>query len=415
MITYKPIIIQGSRRKDGTTPVKIRVTFKGQSRRLPTTLACTDADLTRSGHIKNATILQRANELIRTMRAVTDTLSPFTLEAWTVDDVVQKIRSELAVQTFRLDFLQYGYEFIKRKKPSTAAGYVIALHAFERFIGAKECDINTITHKQMLAFVDFVDNEPKIQNHPKHGYIVTDKMKMKGNASAHYVSQLGSIFEAARQEFNDDDEGRILIPRTPFDGICKVRKTGKGEDPLTVEEMQRIIDARPENGDEALALAIFVVSFALMGVNLEDMYLAKRSDIDKGIWRYNRAKTGCEVRARIPDCIEAKIRQISGLSGGVYYFDILRRWDSAAAVDKMVNYRLAKWCEREGVKRRKFYAARHTWGTLARGLKLEKATVDEGMGHKGDFRMLDVYAERNWPLVWEANEKVLALFRWPTE
>ena len=81
IVTFKPIIIPGGKRKDGTWPVKIRVTFKGASRRLPTTLVCTDADLTRSGKIKNATLLDRAGELITRMRATLDGVSPFTLEA----------------------------------------------------------------------------------------------------------------------------------------------------------------------------------------------------------------------------------------------------------------------------------------------------------------------------------------------
>ena len=96
MITYKPIIIQGGRRRDGTWPVKIRLTFRGQVRRIPTTLVCTDADLTRSGHIKNAPILEKAAELIARMRAACEGLSPFTLEAWTVDQVVQHIRGQLS-------------------------------------------------------------------------------------------------------------------------------------------------------------------------------------------------------------------------------------------------------------------------------------------------------------------------------
>ena len=415
MITYKPIIIQGSRRKDGTTPVKIRVTFKGQCRRLPTTLTCTDADLTRSGHIKNATILQRAGELIRQMRSVTDGLSPFALEEWTVDDVVRTIRDALAVQTFRLDFLQYGYQWTQGKKTSTAAGYVMALHAFERFLGATECDINEITRKMVLAFVDYVDNEPKMQNNRQHGYITTDKPKMKGNASAHYVSQLGTIFAAARQQYNDEDEGRILIPRTPFDGISKIRHTGQGQQALSVEVMQRIIDAQPEDADTRQALAVFLASFALMGANMEDMYQARRIDVKDGMWRYRRAKTGCEVRVSISETINAAIRPILGLCGDVWLFAGLHRWSNAPTADKMTNYRLRRWCEAQGLEPFTFYAARHTWGTLARGLGIEKATVDEGLGHKGDYRITDIYAERNWSLAWEANEKVLALFRWPTE
>lgn len=46
----------------------------------------------------------------------------------------------------------------------------------------------------------------------------------------------------------------------------------------------------------------------------------------------------------------------------------------------------------------------------ARRLGVEKATVDEALGHVGDFRVADIYAERNWVLSWEANRRVLDLF-----
>ena len=47
MITLKAIVIPNNRRKDGTYPVKIRVTYKGVSRRLATAMVCKPTDLTR--------------------------------------------------------------------------------------------------------------------------------------------------------------------------------------------------------------------------------------------------------------------------------------------------------------------------------------------------------------------------------
>lgn len=59
-----------------------------------------------------------------------------------------------------------------------------------------------------------------------------------------------------------------------------------------------------------------------------------------------------------------------------------------------------------------FYAARHTWASLARKAGVEKATIDECLCHKGDFTLTDIYAERSWDLMTEANRKVLQLFSW---
>ena len=78
----------------------------------------------------------------------------------------------------------------------------------------------------------------------------------------------------------------------------------------------------------------------------------------------------------------------------------------------MINMALRRWAEREGIKPFTFYAARHTWATLARSAGVEKATVDEALAHIGDYRIADIYAERNWSLAWAANDKVMALFRW---
>ena len=54
-----------------------------------------------------------------------------------------------------------------------------------------------------------------------------------------------------------------------------------------------------------------------------------------------------------------------------------------------------------------FYAARHSWATYARRIGVEKATVDECLCHKGDFALTDIYAERAWGLMTEANAKVI--------
>ena len=43
---------------------------------------------------------------------------------------------------------------------------------------------------------------------------------------------------------------------------------------------------------------------------------------------------------------------------------------------------------------------------------MEKSLVDEGLVHVGDYRMTDIYAERPWDKINEANRKVLELFQW---
>ena len=137
MITFKAIVISNNRRKDGTYPVKIRVTYKGVSRRLATAMVCKPTDLTRSLKIKNADILSQADKIIIEMRNVIKDISPFELEDKDVDWVVRKIKDKLSGEKFRLDFFEWSEKYLKQKSESTRKAYERALNALERFLGKR--------------------------------------------------------------------------------------------------------------------------------------------------------------------------------------------------------------------------------------------------------------------------------------
>jgi len=418
MITYKAIIIPGGRRKDGTWPVKIRITFKGVSRRLPTTLVARDADLTRSGKIKNATIIEKAGEFISRMRATCDNLSPFTLEDWDVDQVVDHIRTALSAESFRLDFFAWGREFIQGKAPGTRAGYTTALNALARFLGKDSLDINALSRSLLVEFKEWADKQPRIFfNYRKGEYQTTSHATTPGGNSGRWLSRLAHIHQAAKEKYNDEDAGRILIPRSPFDTIPRRRTLPKGQKPLPVEVIQRIIDARPAVPQERTALAAFIVSMGTMGANLADLWEAPAGIAQK--WRYNRSKTRerrqdrAEVIVRIEPQIAGFVKALQDEAGSPWWLPALHRWKSSRIADTMVNKYLRSWCEREGLEPFTFYAARHSFATITRRQGEEKATIDEALGHLGDYRVADIYAERNWELSWDANARFLGLFRWP--
>ena len=417
MITFKPVINKNGRRRDGTWPVKIRVTFKGKNRQLKTNLVCTDADLTRSGKIKSAAIIDRANELIAQMRATCSGLSPFVTANWTVDDVIANIRKTLTAEKWNLDFFAWSKKYLNCKKPHTRRTYDTALNAFERYLGRRRCDVNDISRKMILDFIDWYEAEPAIHVCPDGRIVSTSRKKVSNGASSMYVAKLAHIFNAAKYRYNDEDSGQILIPRSPFDNIKKSYPPSRGQRPLEVEVMQKVIDAQPVSYIEKIARAAFLVSFCTMGANLADLLEAKESPED--YWRYNRRKTrdkrldNAEVIVSLPQQISPFVEQLCDNQGhSEWWLGVLHRWRTEETATVMINKGLHSLAKSIGVEPFSFYSARHTWATLARRLGVEKATVDEALAHIGDFKIADIYAERNWKLAWEANEKVLALFRW---
>lgn len=389
LLTFKPVILPSGRRRDGTWPLYIRVTFKGASRRVPTTIVCTADDLTRSGKIKNPTVLQRGQEFCAQLRGAVADVPPFTLETWTVDDVVDHIRRRLSERSFRLDLFQFAAPLLEDMNAHTRAGYGSALNAMEAFLGERSLDVNDISKALLRDFAAVQSSEA---------------------AAARHLKKLRHLYDEAKRRYNDEDSGRILIPRSPFADLPKVRSLGRGQKPQTPEALQLLIDAEPATVQEALALHVFLLSFVTMGANLADLYDARPFSGD--VWIYHRHKTGTEARVRL----EPEALQLSALLGAGtsrdWWLPALRRYSTSDVCTRYVNQHLRAWAERSGLEPFTFYAGRKSWGTLGRKLGIEKATIDEGLAHVGDFALTDIYAERNWSLAWEANRRVLDLLDW---
>lgn len=417
MITYKPIIIPNNRRKDGSYPVKIRVYFKGKARRLPTTLVCRQADLTRSLKIKNPDILKNAEEVIRRMRSVTDSLAFYELEDKDVDWVVNRIKDGFLSERFSLDFFQWSERYLKTKNLSTRKAYERALNALERFLGERQLDINDISKMMLLDFMEFVDNEPKMHySHSTGRWSRTGKEKVARASSSLHLMKLQHIFNAAKDRFNDEDSDQIRIPRSPFSSIRKVFPSGgQGQKALSRETMQMLIDAQTDDPQVRVALDAFVVSFALMGANLADLYNAIPFNGD--VWEYNRQKTaerrddGALMRVTIPEQIRNHLLRLRG-DGGWWLSELHRIGTKRHICNAKLNESLRRWQKNAGIEDFTFYAARHTWATIARKLGHDLALINDCLCHKDNLQIARVYAEVDWEQINEVNRSVIGSFRW---
>ena len=418
MITYKAIVIPNNRRGDGTYPVKIRVTYKRVSRRLPTTLVCSPKDLTRSLKIKNEDIISKSNELILKMRNALKDVSPFDLENKDVDWVVRKIKDSLSGDNFKLDFFQWSDRYIKQKSLSTQKAYIRALNALERFLKKRQLDINDITKMMLLDFVEFIEAEPKLYYSKKlKKSVETKKEKVAKASSSLHLMKLQHIYKAAKERYNDEDSGVIHIPKSPFDSIKKVFPSGDyAQDALDKTIMQKIILAKTSDPSVRTALDAFIVSFGLMGANLADLYLATPFQGDK--WVYNRKKITsrkAEMRVMIPPQIEPFLQRLQKSDDKEWWLPMLHRIGSNKhTCNKCLNVYLRRWQKSEGLESEDFtfYAARHSWGQYARDLGNDLASVNECLCHKDNLEMGRIYASLSWEQKNDINKSVLGSFVW---
>lgn len=420
MITFKAVIIPSNRRKDGTYPVVIRITYKGKSRRLPTPIACAPSELTRTLRIKSPSVLSATDYHIRQMREAVRDLSPFDIETKDVDFIVRHIRRKLSGVDFELDFFEFADSFIAGKRTaSTIASYVSALNALERFVGKRELDINDITKAMLLRFKDALDRHPKLGYNRHSGeYKETSVERKDTSVSAVYLMKLAHIYNAAKEKYNDEDTGYIPIPKSPFTAIPKHKGPSDGQKSIGVEGIQRLIDVEPKCLNERIALDVYILSFLLMGANMADLYNA--SPVAGSVWVYNRRKTAtrrqdkAEMRAYIQAEALPYIERLQDASGkGKWWLPALHQiGKDKDDCTRVVNLQLRKICKRNGFEDFTFYSARHTFATLARKAGVERAVIDECLCHVGDYEMADIYAERDWDQINAANRKVIELFKW---
>ena len=413
MITTKPIVIPSNRRRDGTYRVFIRVYYAGEVRRIPTSITCTPGDITRSGRIKSQEVLDRAGGIARRMLDSVSGLTDADLAGRDVDWVVSRMKCADRLHNFRLDFFSFAQEVVLGKSPSTRGQYITALNTFADYLGTRDVDVNDITRQMLTGFLSWMGRERPGKSHKtaKFGISQTGRARVPNGAESRHIAKLSHIYERAKAVYNDEDSGAIVIPRSPFQGLLLKPPLSHGPDSLGAELMQRVIRARHRLATVQTSLDLFVVSFAMMGANLADLYEvgAVNKLREAGVWEYRRRKTrnrradGAQMRVVVPEEIYGRLgclEDLHHMAGKPQY-----------ATPK-VNEGLAVWCQEEGIPTFTFGAARHTWATLARKAGVEKATVDEGLCHVGDFRITDIYAERDWDLINAGNRRVLSLFTW---
>ena len=420
MITLHPVVLAHQKRADGSWNVKIRITFKGRHRYLPTSLSVTANQMSKDlKKIKDSIVASRVNNLLVQIRNALAEIPTLALMDRDVDYVMEQLHYNLNDQEeFRLDFFDWADDYILCKRPSTMASYFNALNAFERFLGKRHIDINDITKAQILAFRKWIDNEPHMRFDHVKQKIVPSKVKKSVTTGSRYIRQLAHIYEAAKDTYNDEDVGRMLIPRSPFAKIPKPTAPPQGQRNLGVEVIQMMIDDKPVRKATRRALDVFLLSFGTMGANMVDLYNAPA--FQGNLWKYERQKVASRRadRAKVECLIDPRLWPIiERLQDGrnAYWLPVLRRSGSDHAMATMNENALLKtWAKSKGLEPFTFYAARHTFASLARSVcGIEKATVDEMLAHRGDYTLTDIYAERDWRRINTAAKKVLNLFTWP--
>ena len=410
MVTFKAEVYAHQRKQDGTYNIKVRVTQNQKKRYLATPWFVTKDDLTRSMKLKNQKYIDLTDDLIRTYRNKCDNLGT-KIKTMTVDEVVAYIEKPLETERWDLDIVQYTRDHIRRLQETghdgNAQSYKVAINSLVKFLGREKVSISEITVNLLKSWVDWI--------------LKQDRVKL-GFAPHNYLSKLRAIHNMAKKEFNDEGAGIIRIPNSPFSHIDLPKEPVPEKRALTIEQMKKILDLPyitspyPNTNRYNFALDLFILSFALVGMNLVDLYYCEcctdgRITYDR-IKTKNRRADHARISIKIQPEIQALVDKYRDPTGQ-RMFKFYRMYASMTTIHKAVGAGLKKIAEAIGLDELDFYAARHTWATIAQNdAGVDKWTVHTSLNHVDDeTKITDTYIRKSWDPIDKANRKVLNLVK----
>lgn len=416
MLTIKSEIKRQEQKLDGTYNVKLRFTLDRKVKRLSTSLFVYSKDLTKEFKIKpSSPIKQDVEALIRSYYEKCAKLQ-IELNHYTLDEIMDYLNGEQEKNQI-IDFIKFSREWIASTTIKGAPNYTSAINALVRFIGKKELNVNLITTEFLDSFKTFLNKEHETRTKK----LIQQRKRVPSNRSLSlYLISIKKLFNEAKKKYNKRDKNLILIPHSPFDDfvIPKQEATRKRAIPADIiKKVWKLPYKDMKKGYKAtcrynLAKDCFILSFCLMGINSADLYNATK--MDGNTITYYRAKTkdrrldNAKMMVEIPHIIQPIIDKYRDKTGK-RLFNFYQYYCDEKGFNKAINYGLKEIGSILGIDDLEYYAARHSWATIALNkVGIDKYIVHAALNHIDDsMKVTDIYIERDFVNENKANAKVV--------
>ena len=416
MLTIKAEVQRDKQRSDGTYNVKVRFTQDRKVKRLSSSLFVTSKDLTKSFNFKEGTTVKReVDKLIQTYQEKCAKLQ-LEVNHYTLDDIFSFLKSERE-QTQSIDFIQYCKEWLETTGIKGKKNYQSALNSFISYLGKEHLKTDEVTSQLLNGFKAHLNlrREKLVLQLQKQG-----KRIPSNRTVSLYLGSIRHLFNEAKKNYNDYDKNIILIPHSPFEHVEVPKQEATRKRALSAETINQILKLpyiRNANGKERicpfnLAKDCFILSFCLMGMNSVDLHSC--DEIEDNAITYYRSKTTdrrldkAKMKVDIPPVLSSLIEKYKDHTGR-RVFRFYQMYNTANNFNRAINLGLKQIGKMLQVDDLEFYAARHSWATIALNkVGIDKYTVHAALNHVDEtMRITDIYIERDFANENRANAKVV--------
>ena len=416
MLTIKAEVQKDKKRMDGTYNVKLRFTKDRAVKRISTDIFATEADLTPKLKFKeNTNTKQEIDKLVLHYRTLLTTLHIDT-ENLDLNEIVMRMQNKDEAEK-PIDFIAFSKNWIATAPIKSKDTYTTGLNAFIRFIGKDELDIKKITVDLLEQYRDYII---KVREQRVKALEAEGKRVPSNRCLSLYLMILRHLFSEAQKFYNKPDKGLMRIPHTPFEyfKIPKQEATRKRAiQPQQIKAIWKMPYQNIHKGAKStcrfdLAKDCFILSFCLMGINSVDLYNATNLRDNRLV--YNRTKTKdrrldkAQMEVIVPKMVLPIIEKYRDRTGK-RLFNFYQYYRDYKGFNKAINKGLKEIGEQLHIDDFEYYAARHSWATIALNkVGIDKYTVHAALNHvDASMRVTDIYIERDFVNENKANEKVV--------
>lgn len=401
---------------DGTYNVKVRFIKDKKVKRVSTDLFATDSDLTSDLKLKEESIVkQEADRLVLHYRTMVNSLH-FDSENCDVSEIVNRLLCKEEAEK-PIDFIAFSKKWISKTTIKGKDNYTTALNSFIRFLGKEELEIKKITVDLLEQYRDYIIN---VRNERVKALQAEGKRVPSNRCLSLYLMSLRHLYGEAQRIYNKPDKGLMRIPHTPFEYFKIPKQEATRKRAVTPQQIKAIWSLPYQNIHKGvkhtcrpdLAKDCFILSFCLMGINSADLYNATLLRDNRLV--YCRTKTKerrldkAKMEVVVPDMVLPIIEKYRDTTGQ-RLFRFYKDYRDHKAFNKAINKGLKGIGDQLNIDDLEFYAARHSWATIALNkCGIDKYTVHAALNHVDEsMRVTDIYIERDFVNENKANAKVI--------
>lgn len=414
MATIAWVILKHHKKADGTYNPKIRITHNRTTGYIPTQIFTALVRFKRgeaSGTVTDGNLADSLNTRVKEIRKLLNKYEEIVEECETAKSVIAFIEKKTN-ESRKLDFLVFAEKYV-REMPDNGTKLIIRglISNLKSFVKVHDLPVRKLTSQFLKDFENWLRSERKLTNGGKEHIHkpVTDKTILT------YMQLFQAIFNKMLIAYNNYDNGDIVIAKNPFKNYKLHFNIPIKNKAVPVSVIRAIIAYLPEdtarNKKRLFARDMFILSFCVAGMNLADILTCK--EYSKGRISYQRAKTKNKKRdgAFISLPVLPEVQPIFNKyrdPEGVRVFNLYKLFPDKHTAQRLLCDGMKSMCKDLGIEPITFYAARHSFATIARNdCNVSMEDIALCLTHRSGYNMTDTYVKPDFSRIDRVIRKVM--------